>query len=109
MAGKTERVVVTGMGIVSPLGCNLDEFWQGLLAGQSGVRSLEGGIFSGMETKIGAVVWDYDESQHFDSKEARRMSRSSQLGVVAAGQAISDAKFDDGEEQLILTKFQLKI
>jgi 3-oxoacyl-[acyl-carrier-protein] synthase II len=97
MAGKTERVVVTGMGIVSPLGCNLDEFWQGLLAGQSGVRSLEGGIFSGMETKIGAVVWDYDESQHFDSKEARRMSRSSQLGVVAAGQAISDAKFDDGE------------
>ncbi len=89
MARKTERVVVTGMGVASPLGCSLVEFWEGLLAGHTGVGSLEGGIFSGMHTKIGAVVRDYDESQYFDSKEARRMSRSSQLGLVAAKQAIS--------------------
>jgi beta-ketoacyl-acyl-carrier-protein synthase II len=84
------------MGIASPLGCNLTEFWEGLLAGRSGVRSLEGGIFSGMHTKIGAVVQGYDESQYFDSKESRRMSRSSQLGLVAARQAISDARLEDG-------------
>jgi beta-ketoacyl-acyl-carrier-protein synthase II len=96
MAGNVERVVVTGMGIASPLGCNVTEFWEGLLAGRSGVKSLEGGIFSGMHTKIGAVVQDYDESQYFDSKEARRMSRSSQLGLVAARQAISDARLEDG-------------
>jgi len=94
MVGKTERVVVTGMGVASPLGCSVAEFWDGLLKGKSGVRSLEGGIFSGLETRIGAVVWDYDESQYFEGKEARRMSRSSQLGIVAAGQAISDAKLD---------------
>ena len=97
MARKTERVVVTGMGIASPLGCSIAEFWDGLLAGQSGVGSLDGGIFSGMQTKIGAVVWTYDEGKYFDSKEARRMSRSSQLAVVATGEAISDAKLDDGK------------
>lgn len=96
MVRNTEKVVVTGMGVTSPLGCNVAEFWEGLLRGQSGVKSLEGTIFSGMRTRIGAAVWDYDESQYFDSKEARRMSRSSQLGIVAAEQAISDAKLDDG-------------
>jgi len=95
MVGKMERVVVTGMGVTSPLGCNVTEFWEGLLSGKSGVGSLEGGIFSGLQTRIGGVVWGYDESQHFGSKEARRMSRSSQLGLVAAKQAISHAKLDD--------------
>jgi beta-ketoacyl-acyl-carrier-protein synthase II len=96
MVGKTERVVVTGMGVASPLGCSVPKFWDGLLAGKSGVKSLEGTIFSGMETRIGAMVWEYEESKHFGGKEARRMSRSSQLGIVAAGQAILDATLNDG-------------
>lgn len=95
MDRKAERVVVTGMGVASPLGCNLTEFWECLLAGESGVGSLEGSIFSGLRTNIGAIVWDYDESQYFEGKEAKRMSRSSQLGLVSAKQAISDAKLDD--------------
>jgi 3-oxoacyl-[acyl-carrier-protein] synthase II len=95
MAGKAERVVVTGMGVASPLGCNLAEFWDGLLAGKPGVGSLDGGIFSGLHTRIGGVVWSYDESQYFEGKEARRMSRTSQLGSVAARQAISQARLDD--------------
>lgn len=97
MAGKMERVVVTGMGVISPLGCDVVKFWDGLLAGQSGVRSLEGTDFSGLETGIGATIWEYDENKHFESKEARRMSRSSQLAVVATGQAISDANLSDGQ------------
>lgn len=96
MTGKTERVVVTGMGVASPLGCHVEEFWDGLLTGRPGVVSLEGGIFSGMATNIGAVIQGYEESQYFDAKEARRMSRSSQLGLVAAQQAISQAKLDEG-------------
>src|SRR5574342_321858 len=100
MAGKTERVVVTGMGVASPLGCNVEEFWEGLLAGKSGVGSLEGTIFSGLHTQIGAMVWGYDEGQYFDRKEVRRMSRSSQLGIVAAGQAISQARLEDGNVEL---------
>jgi 3-oxoacyl-(acyl-carrier-protein) synthase len=85
------------MGLASPLGCKITEFWESLLEGRSGVKSLEGGPFSGLQTKIGAMVWDYDESQYFEGKEARRMSRSSQLGIVAADQAISQAKLDDGK------------
>lgn len=95
MTGKKERVVVTGMGIASPLGCTVTEFWDGLLAGKSGVGSLEGGIFSSMHTKIGGVVWDYDEKKYFDIKDVRRMSRSSQLGLVAAEQAIAEAKLEN--------------
>lgn len=92
-----ERVVVTGMGVASPLGCDLMKFWQRLLAGRSEVRSLTNSIFSGLDTNIGALVWDYDESQYFEDKEVRRMSRSSQLGQVAAKQAISESRLEDGD------------
>jgi len=92
-----ERVVVTGMGVASPLGCELTKFWDGLLKGRSGVRSLEGSEFARMSTRIGAVVWDYNESKFFEGKEARRMSRSSQLGMVAAAQSVSKAKLADGK------------
>jgi len=96
MAVTLERVVVTGMGAASPLGCTIREFWDALLSGRHGVKSLEGGIFSGMHTTIGAVIEGFDESGYFDIKEARRMSRSSRLGMVAARQAISDAGWEDG-------------
>ena len=96
MTGKTERVVVTGMGVASPLGCNVEEFWQALIAGKSGVASLEGGPFSGMHSNIGAVVRGLEDGTYFDSKEARRMSRSSQLGIVAADQAIAQANLENG-------------
>ena len=94
MNRKNERVVITGVGVASPLGCNLDEFWDGLIKGCSGVRSLDGSIFSGLSSKVGAVVWEYNESYYFDSKEARRMSRSSQLGLVAAEHAVSKSKLN---------------
>ncbi len=95
MSRQAERVVVTGMGVASPLGCDLEGFWNALVAGNSGVGSLEG-IFSDLPLKIGAAVWEYDERKYFNSKEARRMSRSSQLGLVAAKQAISAAKLEEG-------------
>ena len=73
------------------------EFWDALLAGKTGVQSLEGGIFSGMHTNIGAVIRGLMmKTDYFDIKEARRMSRSSQFGMVAARQAISEAKLEDG-------------
>ena len=97
MAGTAERVVVTGMGVASPLGSTLDEFWKRLLDGHSGVGSLAGTIFSDVPSKIGAVVWGYEEETYFNSKELRRISRSSQLGLVAAEQAVSDAKLINGD------------
>ncbi len=96
MTEKTERVVVTGLGIASPLGCDTNEFWEGLLAGRTGVGSLKGGIFSGMQTNIGAVVQGLEHINYFEAKDARRMSRTSQLGLVAAGQAIEQAELNRG-------------
>jgi 3-oxoacyl-[acyl-carrier-protein] synthase II len=95
MVGNMERVVVTGMGVVSPLGNSVGEFWENLLSGRSGVRSLDNGPFAGMHTRIGAMVWDFDPGQHLEAKEARRMSRSSQFAVIATREAITDANLDD--------------
>lgn len=100
MVKKWERVVVTGMGVASPLGSSVDKFWNGLVDGRSAIDTLEGTEFSGLTSKVGGVVWDFDENKHFDKKEARRMSRSSQLGLVAAGEAVSGAMLQNGDVDL---------
>jgi 3-oxoacyl-[acyl-carrier-protein] synthase II len=86
-----ERVVVTGLGVASPLGCNLDEFWSGLVEGRSGTVSLEDDRYAELGTRFGGLVKGYQESDYFDRKELRRMSRASQLAIIAATQAIEDA------------------
>lgn len=90
-----ERVVITGMGVASPLGCNLVEFWTGLSNGRSGVVALPGEDYADLPTRIGGVVDSYQESDYFDRKELRRMSRSSQLAIVAASQAIECAGLEN--------------
>lgn len=90
------RVVVTGLGIASPLGCDVETFWRRLLAGESGVVPLDG---PGMETfaaRIGGRVQGFVEADHFDRKEVRRTSRTSQLAVVAATQAVRQARLLEG-------------
>jgi len=86
-----ERVVVTGCGVASPLGCTLDEFWKGLLEGVSGVVALEDEEFARLPTRIGARVTGFKEEDYFDRKEMRRMSRSSHLALVAATEAVASA------------------
>ena len=76
---STRRVVVTGLGVASALGCDVEEFWRRLTRGDSGVGPLEDEAFAALPTRIGAVVKGYDESAHFDRKGLRRLSRSSQL------------------------------
>jgi beta-ketoacyl-acyl-carrier-protein synthase II len=95
MTGKPERVVVTGMGVASPLGCTVEEFWDALAAGKPGVVSLEGTLYSDMPVKAGGVVQGYDANAYFNSKDLKRMSRSSQLALVATEQAMAQAKFND--------------
>jgi len=97
---STRRVVVTGLGVASALGCDVEEFWKRLTRGDSGVGLLEDEAFAGLPTRIGAVVKGYDESAHFDRKELRRLSRSSQLAVVAASQAVRQAGLgEDGVDR----------
>ena len=88
------RVVITGMGIVTPLGSSLDEFWKGLLSGQSGVGPITRFDTSAYPTRIAAEVKNFEPFDIIDKKEARRMDLSEQYAVVASEHAIKDAALD---------------
>ena len=85
------RVVVTGMGAVSALGNDVASTWDGLLAGRSGVRTIESFDPSRVDSKIAAEVRDFDPSAVLDRKEMRRMDRYIQFGLVTARQALDQA------------------
>jgi 3-oxoacyl-[acyl-carrier-protein] synthase II len=85
------RVVVTGMGMVSALGNDVASTWAGLLAGKSGVRTIERFDPSRVDSKIAAEVRDFDPSAVIDRKEMRRMDRYIQFGLVVARQAMDQA------------------
>ena len=85
------RVVVTGMGMVSPIGHSVETSWQAAIAGQSGIRINEGFDTEDFGVKICGNVVDFDISEYMNPKEARRMDGFIQLGVAAATQAIKDA------------------
>ncbi|MDQ1233963.1 3-oxoacyl-[acyl-carrier-protein] synthase II [Paenibacillus sp. SORGH_AS306] len=84
-----ERVVITGMGIVSPLGNDVDTFWGNLVNGQSGISAIGAFDTSRHKAKIAGVVRDFDGDALFGRKEARRMDRFVQFAIAAAEQAIS--------------------
>jgi 3-oxoacyl-[acyl-carrier-protein] synthase II len=89
------RVVVTGMGIVSPLGHDLQSFWNHLLAGQCGVDKITSFDASCFDTQIAAQVKDFNPAPAFPSpKEVRRTDRYSQFGVHAGWQALRDSGLD---------------
>lgn len=88
------RVVVTGMGVVSPIGNNVAAYWNGLLAGRSGVGQITRFDTAAYPTTIAAEVKDFDPSAVIDKKEVRRMDISNQYAIVAAEEAIQDAKLD---------------
>lgn len=86
-----ERVVITGMGIVSPLGNDIDTFWNNLVKGQSGISMIDAFDTSRHKAKIAGVVRDFDGDALFGRKEARRMDRFVQFAIAAAEQAVSHA------------------
>jgi 3-oxoacyl-[acyl-carrier-protein] synthase II len=89
------RVVVTGLGVVSPLGNDLETLWQGLLAGRCGIDKITAFDASRFDTQIAAEVKNFDPAPAFPSpKEIRRTDRFSQLGVHAGWQALRDSGLD---------------
>lgn len=92
------RVVVTGMGLVTPLGTNLEDSWQGILAGRSGVAPIEGFDTSAFTTRFGAQVKDFDVENFMSKKDARKMDLFIQYGMAAAIQAITDSGLETTEE-----------
>ena len=87
------RVVITGMGIMSPLGHTAEESWDSLLKGRSGIGPITQFDTSGLPVSIAGEVKDFSPRKYIDFKEARRMSRVSQLTAAAAHMAIADADF----------------
>ena len=88
------RVVVTGLGAVTPLGHTVGEFWDGLVAGRSGVGPLTLADPAQFACKVAAEVKDWDPARFIEKKAARRMARFAQFMVAAAGQAIADSGLD---------------
>ena len=94
MVEARKRVVVTGMGAVTPLGQSVDEFWTSLVQGKSGIGPITLCDPTPFPCRIAGEVKDFDPGQYMDAKEARRMARFSQLSVAAAALAIEDAELD---------------
>jgi len=91
MSNGTRRVVVTGMGALSGLGNDVASTWEGLLAGRSGVRTIESFDPARVDSKIAAEVREFDPSAVIDRKEMRRMDRYIQFGLVVAREALDQA------------------
>ncbi len=84
---QVEQVVITGMGVISPLGNSVDSFWERLAGGQSGVSRIESFDTARFKTKIAGAVRGFDAEALFGRKEARRMDRFCQFAMAAAGEA----------------------
>jgi 3-oxoacyl-[acyl-carrier-protein] synthase II len=97
------RVVVTGMGMLSPLGVDVPSTWQGILAGQSGIGPIEHTDLSAFSTRFGGSVKGFDVAQYLAPKEARKLDLFIQYGLAAGFQAVRDAGLDitDGNRERI--------
>ena len=89
--GKNRRVVITGMGAITPIGNSVEEFWDGIKKGKTGFGPITYFDTADYRCKLAAEVKDFDPAQYMDKKSARRMEQFCQFAVAAAGQAIADA------------------
>ncbi|MDO8532010.1 MAG: beta-ketoacyl-ACP synthase II [Dehalococcoidia bacterium] len=91
---RDRRVVVTGMGVISPIGNTLEEYWRGLLTGKSGIARVTFCDSSDYPTKIAGEVKDFDPTLYLNPKEARRLARFTQFAVAATRMALAHAQLD---------------
>lgn len=88
------RVVVTGIGVVTPLSCQVAPFWKRLVAGESGIHTLTTLDTSRYKVHFGGDIPDFDVSDYVEPREAKRLDRCTQFAVHAGGQAVTDSKID---------------
>ena len=91
------RVVVTGLGLVSPVGNNVEDSWNNIKAGVSGVRTIDAFDTSSFTTRFSASVKNFNVEDYFSKKEARKMDTFVHFGVAAGAQAIQDAGLEDAD------------
>lgn len=95
---QNRRVVVTGLGVISPLGNDVDTFWRRLIAGESGVGEITRFDTTGYKVHIAAEVKDFDAEAYIDKRKVRRLDLFSRYAVAAAKDAAADAGFDPRPE-----------
>jgi 3-oxoacyl-[acyl-carrier-protein] synthase II len=95
-AARSRRVVVTGIGLITPIGSDVDAVWASLVEGASGVGPITRFDAGGYPTRIAAEVRDFDPADHMDRKTARNAARYAQFALAAAGQAVAHAGLDTG-------------
>ena len=90
-----KRVVVTGLGAITPLGNTATDFWQALVRGQNGAELITKFDTTHYKTKFACEVRNFDPLQYFDRKEARKLDTFSHFAVAAADEAIADAQLNN--------------
>ncbi|MCD4818206.1 MAG: beta-ketoacyl-ACP synthase II [Candidatus Cloacimonetes bacterium] len=92
------RIVITGLGTLNALGNNVEDCWENLLAGKSGIRRIENfDAGEGFPSKIAGEVRNFDPKEHFERKQIKKMDKYTQFALVASRQAFKDAKLDEFE------------
>ncbi|WNS80060.1 beta-ketoacyl-ACP synthase II [Domibacillus sp. DTU_2020_1001157_1_SI_ALB_TIR_016] len=95
---EKRRVVITGLGIVSPVGNTVEEAWSSITAGKSGIKPMTRLNADDYPAKVAAEIRDFEPEQFIEKKEARKMDRFTQFAVAAAKMAVADAKLEITEE-----------
>ncbi len=86
-----KRVVITGLGAITPIGKNTEEMWKGIQEKKCGIDKITLFDTTGYKTSLAAEVKEYDPVQYFDTKQAKRLDRSSQFAIIAAREAFQDS------------------
>lgn len=88
------RVVVTGLGAITPVGNTVEEFWQGIKSGACGIDEITLFNTEGFKVKLAGEVKNYEPEKHFDRRTAKRLDRYSQFALIATREAMKDSKID---------------
>ena len=91
---ELKRVVITGLGALTPIGNNISEYWDGLVNGKSGSGPITHFDPEKFKTKFACELKDFNPLDHFDRKEARKLDKFTQYAMVASDEAIADSGID---------------
>ena len=94
------RVVITGLGAITPIGNNVEEFWKGIKEGKCGIDKITAFDTSDFKVKLAAEVKEYNPEDYFDKREAKRLDKFSQYAIIAAREAWNDSKLDKQNENM---------
>lgn len=94
------RVVVTGLGAITPIGNNVEEFWKGIREGKCGIDNITAFDATNFKVKLAAEVKNYDPEEYFERREAKRLDKFSQYAIIAAREAWKDSGLDKEKENM---------